>query len=595
MRRPSRQALFVATLSCTLWSCGGIDPGKLRPGGRTDAGPDAASPPCPGFAAPPAATSSYSSAAGDWTLVLPERARHTALTISGAQPGQAAVAADWDEAVGDLAGLVVSRPSTTVDAFDETWSVLEAVASDEDLKGATLFSSGTLGRAPDGRSRVANALLELHKGSTTAVYRVRNLLYPRLLQLNIAQLPNLPETPGETGDGFVVAIGSTLRSDGRAAISVGVATRDSFLSRDTKTRILAADLAGGTALGPRSGSLRPRCDEHTLPAGGIDAVAPTVLGKADVIWVVSGGVAASEVRTRLHGAVVAFWNRARSAGLDLRMAVAPIGDASGAILCQAKGCAGPFSTEQELAGCFQPCVLEPAGANATGEQGLETARLALIAALPRTAGSLHKLRPGATAAVVFVSDAEDGGAAALFGGRVPSPPLSEGDRQRLDAHLRPLLDLLAGRPNPQNELPTDPGELAGSRAYAIVPYPIVESATQTCGRRMGLAYARAALLAGGSFATLCADKNDDDLAVGLGLIAEELAGRACGVPLPGAPVAASLAAAANSDLVYRSTGHGFDYVASANALVYFRAERARGTERDLWVRGARVEVGYLSW
>jgi hypothetical protein len=601
MRRPrTRPLVRYLWLCATLCACsGGIDPHKLQPDARPsdgralDAGPS-----CPGFAAPPVPTVSFVSEAGDWTLVLPQSARHTALSISGAKPGQAAAAADWDEPVGDVAGLVLSRSTTNVEPFDETQLVLEAIVGGEELKGATLFSSGTLARAPDGQPRAANALLEIHKGSTTALYRVRNVLYPRLLQLDITQFPNLPEAPGETGDGFVVAIGSSLRSANRAVIMAGVATRDSFLSRDTKTRVLAGDLANGTALGSRLAGPQTRCEPLAVPdlPGLHDVADAGIVGMADVVWVVRGGVAASEMRTRLHSSVVSLWNRARGAGLDLRMAVAPIGPGTGASLCQAKDCAGPFATEQELASCLQPCVLEPGGSD-EATHGLETARRALISLLPRTAGRADKLRPGAQVAVLFASDVEDGGAAALFSGAVPSHPLSDGDRQKLDDYLRPLLDLLGGQPNPQNELPAgvSAAELAGSSAHALVPYPIIEAPTQACGKRLGLAYARAALYAGGTFATLCADKSDDDLPVELALIAEQLAARGGGVPLSRTAVSSSLAAAVNGQGIYRSTGHGFDYVVSAGALVYYRGDRTAGAEPDLWSRGATVAVGYLAW
>jgi hypothetical protein len=557
-----------------LASCGqGIDPSKLRPDLHA---PDAAIS-CPGLTTVP--MTATQSSAGQWTVAVPSAARYVEFPIKAGAAGQAAAAVDWDEqdARSDLAGLVIARPATSATPTGEMQQILAAIAREEWVKSASLISSGQVSVTADGAPMIAGALLDLRLSSNSALYRVRNPLYLLLLGLDSDQLPDLPKTPIATSDAFVIQL-SAIHRGGQATIVGGVATRDSYQNRLGKTRVRAADLANATAIAPSGATLHATCQTLTVASG----------RTADLLWVVNGSDATSDARVRLHQSAVALWNRGRSTGVDVRMAVLAMGQGASVELCQPKDCHGPMfpSTDEGLA-CFQECLLNPAsgtGSIVDSADGIESSRRALLALLPRADDPAH-LRPTARVAVIYATDVEDVGAAALFGGTLPSP-LSATDAERLDAYLRPLLDLVHGEENSHNVIPptAQAADLAGTRLHALVPYPIVESG-KSCGKRQGLALVRLVQSAEGSFGSLCLDELD----LTLEQLIEDLTTRAAGLTLQRVPISSSLAAALNSEEIYRSARKGFDYAVTTNSLVLYELAA------QLLPQGNTVAVGYVNW
>jgi hypothetical protein len=570
---PVRQ--IACTLSLLLPLVAGCEQGininKLFPDARLQPacgpGPTAGQPwPC-SLEVPP--TDICRSPAGDWSVVVPAAAKYRQVLVKAPEEQVAAAAVDWDDGNGNLAGFVISLPAGTA----TVQQVASHLAKDIEagFLGTSLSDPGRLSFSHDGYEMVAGMVMDLTPASSTELSKVRNRLYPALLSLDITQLEGLPDSPSEQSNKFKLVLSVILRPEGRAIVTGGVATLDSYTNLLGRSRVRAEDMANATLLSTHAASVSARCELFQFSAPGM----------LDMVWVVSGADSPTmnNARLNLHQGAVTLASRAASYSLDVRGAVVDMGQTKQVTLCS-PGAGTPCGTGRlwslgatELP-CLQACLLQPGPTAAAKLYGLSSAKNALLALLPRSTGDPKKLRRGAQVAVFFVSDVEDGSVAELFPGKVPDP-LSDVDVARVEALLQPLLQLL---------VESSDSELAGSAALAMVAEP---SRDAGCAGRRGTGYIELVKQLGHAHELLCLEPAELDPY--LEGVVDALAPRASLLALVHRSASVSLRASLNGEAIFRSLRRGFDYDADANALLL------RGLSGSLKTSGNTLETTYIGW
>lgn len=514
--------------------------------------------------------------AEDWTVVLPGQARFLKIDVVADSSQRGAAAVDWEDSAGNLAGFLLTQPASATDVAVLAAGLVAQIKGSGAFKDVALVDAGRPGTTHDGFPVVIGTSLTLTPASTTELHKVRDRLFPALTGLDIAQFSGLPQKPVETSNQFRLLFSTIRRADGRALVIGGVATLDSYANVLGRARLHAEDMASTTLLGRADHRTAARCETFRFAAP----------GALDMLWVVNGSdsEAMGNARVRLHGAAGALWDRARSYGIDLRVAVVDMNQVKEVRFCTPKPsaeCPSPGSGHFFGAGdtdlaCFQACLLRPSGTKVPvpADFGLDSAKNTLLSLLARVDDDPHKLRKTAQVALVFASDVEDGHVAELFGGDVPVPP-GPADLKKVEGVVQPLVGLLS----------TSPGsELAGTEVFALVTDPALDA---SCGERRGTGYIELLQRLGRTHDLLC--KAQDAMDALLESQVDDLAPLASQLRLGHTAAAATLSATLNGSTIYRSLHNGFDYAPARGALVL------HGLTDSLGKTGNRVELSYVGW
>ena len=573
---PHTQPVLVVWVLLLVPGCDhGINISKLKPDSLIRPicvkGPDMGNPGCP---RPDVQV--CRGEAEDWTVVLPAQARFEKIDVIADSSARGAATVDWEDSAGNLAGFLLTLPAGGTDAAKLAAGLVSQIKGSGAFKDVTVVDPGQPTTTHDGFPAVAGTSLTLTPASSTELHKIRDRLFPALTGLDIAQFSGLPQGPVETSNQFRLLFSTVARADGRAVVTGGVATLDSFANVLGRARIHAEDMASTTLLGRASARTTARCETFHFAAP----------GALDMLWVVNGSdsEAMGNARVRLHGAAGALWDRARSFGIDLRVAVVDMNQVKEVRFCTPKPsaeCPNPGSGHFFGAGdtdlaCFQACLLRPSGTKVPvpADYGLDSAKNTLLSLLARVDDDPHKLRKSAQVALVFAADVEDGHVAELFGGDVPIPP-GPPDLKKVESVVQPLVGLLS----------TSPGsELAGTEVFALVTDPALDA---SCGTRRGTGYIELLSQLGRAHDVLC--KAQDAMDALLESQIDDLAPLASLLRLGHTASAATLSATLNGSMIYRSLHNGFDYAPAQGALVL------HGLTDSLGKTGNRIELSYVGW
>ncbi len=533
------------------------------------------------------------------TLSISGGAKLASVKIDNPGALEAAATVDWEGGVGDMSGLVISRPALAGDAVHQVQEIAAQLAREKIFKAVNVRHPGRLAVSPDGYPMVSGILIDLSLETTAQINWARNNLFPLLLGGELVRFRALPQPHQTSGQAFVLIGSLVLRRAAKANVgrgqilfSGGVITLKDYENRNSLARIRAADLANGTAVTGFSGKLTGRCADATL----------TVTPKVDFIWVLDERDAILKSRIRLHDSVPALWTEAVKLGLDFRMAVVGMGrrgDGASSFmngLCNTvynePGAFWSSFSSGDLPPQLQPCILGPSGNHTagSGSHGLINMRETLISLLPRKAGETRKLRPGAATVVLFVSDRPPDLLSEVFGGKAPLPPFSPGQRSILEDTVAPFATLLMGEGGSETTelLPgaTALSELAGTLVYALTTKPGVG-----CGRdRRGTGYLELAAAVGGGDELIC--YNEAGLEHVLEGVVQDVARRTRPLALAGKVISASLTTrleGTKGAVLARSRKQGFDYHPDSNSLLIYN-----GTASSSTLSG-KMKVSYLSW
>jgi hypothetical protein len=511
------------------------------------------------------------SATGDWHVALEKDALYGETKIASPKTLEAAATFDLSGPDQAEAGFIVSLPTTATDVSPFV-SALVAKISNE-LPGKSSVQqvvSGAITTSHDKYPTVLGTQLAITLTSGKNPPAVRNDLLPILLSRAASELSMLPAANfGPSSTTLVLSFQTLLRAkDGRLLIMGAVADKAMSQDNSKKTGFHLDDLSNGTGLATAADSDTVECDNFILENKPV----------ADIIWVVDESGSMDDNRQDIVNNAADFFARAVKAGLDFRMGVAGVKDATESGVLPGKFCSKSSTdtsddggtdrfllpTEQTI---FKDCVNNPPYYEGGTEFGLTHMFNAVTRHLPRKASDPTKIRPEATLVVIMVTDEapEELKSGTSYNGKTGFLSYSEYDitvctstkAAQIQTFITDWVNLYQGK-----------NATYGAEGKAIV-HLIGGVCKSNCGGSFmpieyPWGYEQIAKATGGQIADIC-QKN---LGTTLQLIIDSITGAASPAVLDLVPISASLAVALNQTQLTRSRVTGFDYISSSNSLLF---------------------------
>jgi hypothetical protein len=527
---------------------------------------------------------------GDYRLALPADAVVGELFFLDSPPPGRLAATGFDLASPSVAGFVLSmdEPVQNGDPGAQLGALAGRLAAAAGQAGvpwtATELVAGRAVQSWDGFPAVVGARVNL-TGAAGNAGAVRQAVLARMAGLGDVPYAGLP--PGAFGTGpFVVSLEVLSRRNGqgdahRVVVVAAVAPKSWFDDRTQATRIVAADLAGGTALGQSGDGEGRRCD--AIPVAGDP--------RADFVWMSDISGSTDDERDPIRENAAAVFGRLDTLGIDFRMGV--VQHTSNSVTRPTEGQHGQLLSP----GFTRAQATFEGWWSLAGGDGLEYGLTAIDdvvgpggTALPRTATEqATKVREGVKLVVVYVSDEHP-------------------------QELEDACSLVRDFCNEQNDPDYPCPDLTGDACVASVIQPFVANlAAQeaiafgiiapppngcTTSQEVGWGYAETIAALGGSYGSVCAS----DPGQTLDDIVSAVAGAASSFQLPATPIAMTLkvvvtgaaAPACNPANpgpgrrdVPRSQVDGFDYDPVSNTIFFVGPNRPAA--------GDTVTVSYREW
>jgi hypothetical protein len=517
---------------------------------------------------------------GDWTVAMETVTKYTALTLGGASK-QAAAVMNHDQQTTKVAGFVVSRASSALSATAESSAVVQSILTMfmGSTETTTLLASGTPGESHDGFKRVTLTTFQIAPKTGATVSTARDALVAQLLNTTVGKLTGLPAPIGTYTSKLILRLGTLLRKDGRV-IFIGAVTEqaaDSSFASDA--RLVALDLANGTALaqagaGTTGKTTSSHCESMQLPKS-----KPMV----DIVWVIDESGSMNNNRKDIGNNANALFAYALSAGLDFRMGVTNVCSPNGAYRTEVgKFCSSASTVSTHDGGAdrfllpseqstFSACINNPPGYEGGAEYGLVNIGEAVLRHLPRAKNAPDKIRTDAKLVVIMVTDE-------MPQSLQKSPPgltatsktcaLNAANQGTVDGYVKPYIDLLSGKLKPE--------------AKSVV-HVIGGVCNSSCGAHVAHGYKELAIARSGQVMDVC-QKN---LQTSLTLLFDDIIAESSPFQLVDVPISASLKVAHKGKIIQRSRYLGFAYNAAANAIWFSSAVQVQ--------KGDVVVVSYKRW
>ncbi|MCA9668369.1 MAG: hypothetical protein KC503_22415, partial [Myxococcales bacterium] len=522
---------------------------------------------------------------GDFHVALERATPYGPATIKDATALEDGAAFDYSQPDQQVAGLVLSMKAPGADlktSFDAIVATLTKIPGASSVQ----LSSGTPSTSHDGYPTVLGLQLAVALGSAQNPPALRNALFSLLLgNRPVAQLP--PASWGQAVTSYLLRLQILLRPDGRVVLMGGVAPRTLADDTSKQTGFLLDDISNGTGLATAADTDTVECDPFVLERN------PT----ADIIWVVDDSQSMDDNRQDMVNNAADFFARAVKSGLDFRMAITGVKDPSEAGVVVGKLCSRKSSNADDDGGTdrfltsseqdiFKSCIQNPPYSEFSAEHSIAHAYEAVVRALPRAANDPAKVRTEAQLVVIFATDevsqelksgssykgksgmlsSSDYGDSIISQGKCT---LSSSTQQKLDAYLKPWIDLFTGK---------DPTYGAGGKAIVHLIGGLCSSA---CGGNIfnpkpeiGHGFFELVNATGGITADVC----QQNLGTTLQIIIDNITGAASPAVLQYVPISSSLAVAIGNQKLARSRVQGFDYAASSNSLVFIGVPIQKGTQ-----------------
>lgn len=393
----------------------------------------------------PAAINLQRSSVGDWALALHKDLGYQPITIVAARRKEAAAAFDYSVAYQQIAGFIVSVPTTQRTALAQLQLAGKIVVTD--FAGGTVVqdNGGRQTQTHDGHDAVLRWRTEIRYNGSGDVSRIRNQLVALLLGRGQSELKHLPAPSPNANGEFIFSLSTILRPDGRAIYLGVVADRSDYLDPAKLTARLFDEIGGASGLAHAGASLELGCE--TLRTG--------TKPKVDLIWVVDESGSMRDRRDRIARSADELFGRAVAAGIDFRMGVTNVNASSAAFagrFCSRissdandDGGADRFLSANE-APIFAACIKNPPGWQAVGEYGLMSAVKAITRHRPKEAQRPDRLRPDAEVVVIVIGDEVPLSLSLVIGElNLDKCVLPQTVQQALDKELLPLIDFFSGK------------------------------------------------------------------------------------------------------------------------------------------------------
>lgn len=521
------------------------------------------------------------STTGDWHVALEKDALYGEQQIASPKAKEAVASFDLQGPAQGVAGFIVSIPADPSADVGQLASALVTKISQQ-LPGKSNVSqlvSGAAGTSHDKYPTVTGTQLAITLNAPKNPPAVRNDLLPILLSRPAAEITSLPAASfGPSVTTLVLAFQTLRRPDGRLLI-MGAVAGDAMVKDPTKTTSFHLDdLSNGTGLATSSDSDTLECDAFVLDRQPI----------ADVIWIVDESGSMDDNRQDIVNNASDFFARAVKSGLDFRMAVAGMKDATESGVVLGKFCSKVSTNTSDDGGTdrfllpneqsiFQGCVKNPPYYEGGWEFGLTHTHEAVTRHLPRKAGDPAKIRPEATLVVIIVTDeapqelksgtSYKGKSGFLSSSDYDINACSTSKLSQVQSYVQASVDLFQGK-----------NATHGVEAKAVV-HLIGGVCKSNCGGsympiEYPWGYEQLVKATGGQVADIC-QKN---LGTTLQLIIDSITGAASPAILDLVPISASLAVALNQTALERSRVKGFDYSAASNSLLFIGVPFGKGDQ-----------------
>jgi hypothetical protein len=432
-------------------------------------------------------------------------------------------------------------------------------------------AGGSEGLSPDGFARVTLTTLDLSPASTKPA-GLRDLVVAKLLGVSAGSVSGLPPAFGTAATAHVLRFTTVLRGDGRVLYIGAVTERKTDDAPAKETRLVALDLANGTALARAGKGTQDECEAMRLG----DA-----LPMVDIIWVIDESGSMNDNRQDIASNANQLFSYAVQSGLDFRVGVTNVCNASGSYRkAVGKFCSAASTDPNDMGGVdrflapaeqatFAACAFNPPGYEGGSEYPLINAAEAVLRHLPRAPNDPARIRTGAQLIVIIATDEVPNELyGALPGSSYGQCTLDAAVQAKVDSAIQPYLDLFKGNIHPE---------------AAASLFVIGGTCKNACNAEIAHGYKELVPKLGGQLFDIC-QKN---LQGSLTLIFDDIIAAASPVKLSATPISASLKVTVDGVVVPRSQSAGFKYNAAANAIWFAGAVKIE--------KGSVVVVSYKRW
>ena len=524
---------------------------------------------------------------GDWRIALEKSAKYGLVTIAGAGKKMAAGVINHHKSDEMVAGLVLSRDSTS-GVQTELSALVSAIQSAMAGSGkVSVRASGIQGKSHDRYDIVRGTTLDLELTSGTDESSLRNLVLGAMLGKTMSQLSNLPAPFAASANKFVVRFSTVKRFEfkkdkngmevldakkypvdsgdktkWRLMVMGAVATTAAYQDPKRRTGFIADDLSDGTGLAQNMDTVGNECDVDRIEK----------LPVADIIWVVDESGSMDNNRADIVNNANNFFSRALSSGLNFRMCVTNVVQPNGTYKATLGKCCSKISSNSSDDGgtdrfllpseqsTFSACIKNPPGYEGYAEYGLVNAKTAVTRHLPRASDKPDKIRTKATLVIIVATDEKPESLGSVLSySDYTTCTLGSATQAKVNTALQPYLDLFSGVSDPEG----------------VAMFHVIGGVcNNTCSADVAHGYRELAQKLGGQWASVC-QKN---LGNTLQLLIDNITGKASPITLDYVPISSSLAVALDGVLVKRSRVAGFDYRPATNSLVFINVKYKKGSE-----------------
>ena len=576
LRSPLPLAVAVSTLS--LVACGASDRTSASadgaPGGGT---PDASGLP---FVCDPqsetnphglksiqyldSVDSVYPSA--NWRVALEPETAVAWATFEGAGARESAMLFDLSRAELGVAGFLVSRDAAGASALEELDLAQIAIRSlVPEVAQVTTRVSGSNIQSLDGFDTVVRTEFEVTTTSSLDATRLRETLVPALLARE-PDAVSFPDPGWQTAPDtrFIVTLQTLYRAEAGQTLFMGAVARAlDYEDRARTTGLHADDLSNGSGLTrSRNGEAR-ECEDSIVDR----------MAVSDIVWVVDESGSMGDDRDRIAGNADTFFQMALDLGLDFRMGVTDMDNAThGKFATRMANDSGERWLLPDEPEAFAAAIRDPSGpgiGDGGDEHGLTQVKAVIDHHMPRGDAGGTGVRTDAKLAVIIVTDEKPD--------EVEVDIMTEGNEEPTPAQETQISDLV----EPYR------AQLAGEDAVVHLisePLPFDDETCSNSGAEHAYGYYELVGALGGQMGSIC----QLDLGPTLDGILDSIVGDASPVVLAYIPISATITVMSDGIPVPRSRAIGWDYRASSNSIVF------HGMGFDP-ANPAMITIGYRRW
>lgn len=480
----------------------------------------------------------------NWRLALEVNAVETVPAIANANILDAAYMFDMIEPNAQVAGFLASRAAAANSAVSEIGSLIINLQNAPFITNVTVRTSGNHTTSLDGFDTVLSATFEITTSQQLDVTKVREIVTAAALARPQTDV-TFPD-PGWVGTGdthFVVEVQAIRRAMQVQTLFVGGVARTASAEDPTRTTVFHLnDMSNGTSVALSGNGEKIECEQFVISRQ----------AKADIIFVVDESGSTTGVRDNIKADATLFFNKALAAGLDFRVAVTDMNDASNGIFASRQmGGTGDrwlLPTEQMQ---FEADIEDPSGpdpADGGTESGLTQIKHVLERHLPRNNADPQKIREDAKLVVIVVTDekAQEIKDAGILGEGNNEPTPAE--QTQIDMLVAPYIAQLQ----------------AEDATVHLIGEPLPFG--PACSTEHTYGYYELVNATGGLTGDIC----QANLSATIDALIEDIISGSSPLTLSKFPISASISVSKDTIPLNRSKQVGFDYRGSTNAISFFQ-------------------------